>query len=106
MSDGLTESYRTSRKETYLNKIELKKDQVFDQYKEYTKELLVKIGRLKYYSRCNKTFFGDDTIDYKKFDIVLVEIREIEIRIEELDKIIIQLDTEYQEAMERPLKSF
>ena len=105
MSDGLTESMRSGRKYTYLNSIEIKKDDLFDQYKIYTKELIKKIDRLKYYSRSKHTFFSK-TVDYNRFDYTIREIREIEIRIEELDKQIQLLDTEYKEVEKRELKSF
>jgi hypothetical protein len=106
MSDGLTEAWRMSRKITYLNSIELKKDELFDSYKELTKRLLIVSKNLAYASRSKMNIFGKWKPDYEYIK-ELEKLRfEIEIRLEETEKLINKLDNEYIEVEKKPLKDF
>jgi len=82
MSDGKTEARRSCRKNTYLNSIELQKDQLFDEYMEATEEYM-ELSIFKFGSR--KIIKG---------------------RLSYIKHLIEQLDIEYKEGQDKPLKEF
>jgi len=82
MSDGKTEAYRMKRKNAFMNTIELQKDQLFDEYMEATEE----------YMELNIFKFGSRKI--------------IKGRLSYIKHLIEQLDIEYKENVEKPLKEF
>ncbi len=100
MSDGITESHRYMRKETYLNEIELTRDRLFDQYMELTRELLDLTDLL---IGVNNSFSFMKRKTIKKYEKDLIILRT---KLNETHKLINKLDVEHQDADKRPLKSF
>ena len=106
MSDGRTDAYRGMRKATYLEQIELKKDNLFDEHLELTNDLIIYSSEVIDVVDTKKTFFGSKKIDYKEFDRLNKKIFELKIKLREKEKLIKQLDREYKDALSKPLKEF
>lgn len=106
MSDGISECMRMSRKTTYLDRIELKKDELFDNYKTLTKRLLITSKNLSKATRSKETIFGKVVPDYNSIKKYEKNLYEIDIRLDETEKLINKLDKEYKMIEKKPLKEF
>jgi len=105
MSDGRTEAYRSMRKSAYLNDIQIKKDDLFDEYMKLSKRLMSVTKNLVSATK-EKNVFGRRKTNY---DYVTEQEQlrfEIEIRMDETEKLIHKLDLEFQENIKKPLKEF
>ena len=105
MSDGRTEAYRGMRKSAYLNDIQIKRDDLFDEYMNLSKRLMLVTKNLVNATK-EKNVFGRRKTNY---DYVTEQEQlrfEIEIRMDETEKLINKLDIEFDKASKKPLREF
>ena len=105
MSDGRTDAYRSMRKSTYLESIELEKDTLMDEYMKLTDELITITNSIVDDATIRKTWFGRKP-DYKLIEKSKIKYIEIKTKLGEKEKIIEQLDRDFKETLEKPLKEF
>jgi len=105
MSDGKTEVYRGMRKSSYLNDIQIKRDELFDKYMKLSKQLMVVTKNLATATK-EKNAFGRRKTNYDYVAVQEQKIFEIEIRMDETEKLINKLDIDFDKVSKKSLREF